>query len=262
MKTKKVIIFALIFGFLSAFSIFWYVQDLESQHSLPLQEVLTAKKEIPANTTLEDDMFEWQSIPEDYVHPDAVKDKSAISETVSRAELAQGEQLLTNKLITGENYEDGLAYLVEPGQRAVSISINRVIAVSNLVNPGDKIDVVATLNLNLSEDEDKEKSESVTLTTYVLQNLKVLALGSDKNPARADTEGDTSTLTLSVDPNDAPKLVLASERGSIRLLLRSPLDDTIVEVPPVEINDLLEESMIEKMTLIEEEGEIHVESEN
>ncbi len=266
MKTKKVIIFALIFGLLSAFSVFWYVQQLENQHSLPLVNVLTAKSEIPANTRVEPEMLEWQSIPEEYIHPSAVKDKSAITETVTRTELVPGEQLLMDKLITGENYEDVLSHLVEPGYRAVSIPINKVVAVSNLVSPGDKVDVIATLDLDLDlskpEDEDKDegKTESVTLTTYVLQNLKVLALGTHKDPAREVTEGDTSTLTLSVKPQEAPKLVLASERGSIRLLLRSPVDDSIAEVPPVEMKDLVEGKLVDKKTLIEKEGEALVEN--
>ena len=240
LKTKKVIIFALVFGLLSALSAFWYLQELEQQHSLPQERILIANREIPAHSTIEEDMLDWKEIPVDFVHPNALKDKAQVAGTVAKTSLVEGEQLLRDKLVTEDSYEDGLAYQVEPGYRAVSIAVSRVIAVSNLVKPGNKIDIVATLDLEVpGEGEEEQDSGSATLTTYVLQNLKVLATGQTLVPSQEGTEGDTSTMTLAVEASDAPKLVLASEKGSLRLLLRSPVDDAIIEVPPAEMKDLL-----------------------
>ncbi len=159
MKPKKVIIFALIFGLLSAGSIYWYVLQLEKQHSLPLGKVLVAKTEIPANSQIDSHMFEWEHIPEDYIHPRAVKEEGLVNGTITKTTLVQGEQLLLDKLVTGESSKDGLAYNIEPGYRAVSISITRVSAVSHLIKPGDNIDVVVTLPLDLSEGEEESESE-------------------------------------------------------------------------------------------------------
>ncbi|PKM83491.1 MAG: Flp pilus assembly protein CpaB, partial [Firmicutes bacterium HGW-Firmicutes-13] len=165
MKTKKVILFALIFGLLSAGSIYWYVLELEKQHNLPLGKVLVAKTEIPANSQIDSQMFECQHIPVDYIHPKAVKEEDLINGTITKTTLVQGEQLLADKLVTGEGSKDGLAYSIEPGYRAVSISITKVSAVSHLIKPGDNIDVVVTLPFDLSEGS--EKSQNEIITTYV-----------------------------------------------------------------------------------------------
>ncbi|MEW6193496.1 MAG: RcpC/CpaB family pilus assembly protein, partial [Bacillota bacterium] len=47
------------------------------------------------------------------------------------------------------------------------------------------------------------------------------------------------TVTLAVTPAQAQLLVLASERGTIRLVLRSPADESVIRVPPAKLLDLL-----------------------
>ncbi|HCF71997.1 MAG TPA: Flp pilus assembly protein CpaB, partial [Syntrophomonas sp.] len=48
------------------------------------------------------------------------------------------------------------------------------------------------------------------------------------------------TLTLAVSPDQARPLVLATERGEIRLLLRSPVDDSQYVLPPFRMNNFIQ----------------------
>ncbi|PKM81636.1 MAG: hypothetical protein CVU88_03815, partial [Firmicutes bacterium HGW-Firmicutes-13] len=101
---------------------------------------------------------------------------------------------------------------------------------------------------------------------YVLQNLKILAVGANLTPSAEGAESEASTLTLAIDPFEAPRLILAAERGSIRLLLRSPIDDTILEIPPAEMKDILSGSKARNQDILtgsatnNKEGEVHVEN--
>ena len=60
------------------------------------------------------------------------------------------------------------------------------------------------------------------------QNLKILAVGATMNKAGAE---EYTSVTLQVTPQEALEIsAVPSWGGSLRLLLRSPLDDEIVEL--------------------------------
>ena len=66
------------------------------------------------------------------------------------------------------------------------------------------------------------------LSETVVQNVKVLAIdqsaSSDKNEPVV-----VRAVTLEVTPEDAEKLILAEQRGSIQLALRNPLDEKVTQ---------------------------------
>jgi pilus assembly protein CpaB len=98
--------------------------------------------------------------------------------------------------------------------RAVSVRVNDVVSVAGFVQPGSRVDVLATGNQGGGNDRQ---------TTTVLENVAVIAVG--KNLERNPT-GDTPSapvITLLVSPDDGQRLTLASE-GRIQLALRNPLD--------------------------------------
>jgi pilus assembly protein CpaB len=231
MKTNKLMLLsAIIFSLLAAYGVYWYMGDLEKKlDTTEYGKVIVPKETIPVNTRVTRSMFEYKEVPVAYIHPNAVMDPEEIDEAITKAMLVSGEQLLRDKLVAKDQPGDGLAYQIKQGHRALTIPINQVSGIAGLVKPGDSVDIIATINAPRSEND----KETVLIATYILQNILVVA--TDNNLQRKANEAgdlDRRTLTLEVKAQDAPKLVLASEEGSLRLLLRSPVDKDNVNVSP------------------------------
>ena len=128
--------------------------------------------------------------------------------------IAKGEFILPSKL-AAENAGAGLPSLIPPGMRAVSVRVNEVVAVAGFVTPGTRVDVVLTGNTPGVPD---------ALTTTVLENVEVLAAGQKLQRSAQGEPQSVPVITLLVSPEDAQKLIMASNEGRIQLSLRNPLD--------------------------------------
>jgi pilus assembly protein CpaB len=104
----------------------------------------------------------------------------------------------------------------------VTVALDPVIGVAGFPKPGNHVDVLATFT-----------TERGMVTRTVLQDVEILALGAEIQPASKDPNADKQseatqqpTATLAVLPAEAEKLILAEARGKLRLALRAVEDDT------------------------------------
>jgi len=238
MISKKLLVFAIILSLLTAGSVYYYLQNLEkSLNTTEYVNIFTASKDIPANTKITGEMFIKKQIPVEYAHNDSVIDIEKVKGKIIKVPLVAGEVILKSHL-AGEKGGDGLAYTVPVGKRAITISVSEVSAVANMVLPGDRVDIIVTLDME--EKKADQSKEKVTKNGFLLQKLEILAVGSRMERNSKVKAKEITTVTLAVSPEEAPRLALASERGTIRMLLRSPIDDEIKDLTPVRLQDLLE----------------------
>lgn len=126
------------------------------------------------------------------------------------------EPILTGK-VTGPGQRSGLATMLEPGKKAVTIRINDVVGVGGFVLPGDRVDIFATTDAKNAKT--KDGTEAQPYTDLLLQNVRVLAVDQTLDPKHtAPILG--RTVTVEVDLLDAQKITLASTIGSLSLILR------------------------------------------
>lgn len=128
--------------------------------------------------------------------------------------ISKGEFILPNKL-AGENGGSGLPSLIPPGMLAVPVRVNDVVSVGGFVVPGTRVDVLLTGNPAGSNEQQ---------TTTVLENVAVVANGSNLERNSNGEPQSSAVITLLVSPDDAQKLTLAQAQGKIQLALRNPLD--------------------------------------
>jgi pilus assembly protein CpaB len=125
------------------------------------------------------------------------------------------EPLVNNKLslLSGAG---GIPATIEPGHRAVSVQITDVSGVAGLIEPGAHVDVLFTRPGTMTE----------AITSTILQNVRVLAIGRFVEPGRAfDPKAPKNPVaTLILTPEETQKLELAKNQGRISLSLRNPLD--------------------------------------
>ena len=123
---------------------------------------------------------------------------------------------LTRPKLSAVTAAEGVSSTIEPGYRAVSVQITDVSGVAGLIQPGSRVDVLFT----------RTGSRTDAVTSTILQNVKVLAMGRTTQPgAAADPKAPRATVaTLVVTPEDTQKLELAKNHGKISLALRNPTD--------------------------------------
>jgi pilus assembly protein CpaB len=122
----------------------------------------------------------------------------------------------------------GLAPLIPPGMRAISVRVNDVVGVAGFVLPGMRVDVLVT---------GQASNQPETVTRTVLQNIGVLSAGQT---IQNDGKNAISTpvVTLLVTPEDAEALTLANIEGRIQLVLRNSSDLVLANPRGRQLNDL------------------------
>ena len=123
----------------------------------------------------------------------------------------------------------GLAPIIPPGMRAVSIRVNDVSGVAGFVLPGMHVDVLVT---------GRPASLNDTVTTTCLQNMLILSAGTAMQPDAKGQAIPAPTVTLLADPSQAEILTLANGEGRIQLVLRNGSDREVVKTPGKELSEL------------------------
>ena len=195
----------------------WLIAQSASSDTGPsTAAVMTAAIDIPLGTKIEPRHVAAIQMLADTAPDGAFKDVAAIEGKIALTEMVKGEILLAARF-ADQGAGSTLAAVVGDNMRAVSVRVNDVVGVGGFLLPGNRVDVVAAY-----------RDRQDTLSETVVQNVKVLAV--DQSAANDKNEPVVvRAVTLEVTPEDAEKLILAEQRGSIQLALRNPLDDTITE---------------------------------
>jgi pilus assembly protein CpaB len=142
---------------------------------------------------------------------------SAVEGVVNRGVIAQvlANEPVTESKLAPVNGGAGLPPTIPQGMRAISVRVNDVVGVAGFVIPGTHVDVLLTM---------KQGNDNVT--RVVVSNVQVLTAGTryDQDKSKNGEPIPSSVVTLLLTPEDAARVVLAGNDGSIMLALRNPLD--------------------------------------
>ena len=236
LSNKKIIFLAVIFGLSTALAVNFYLTNLKEElNNVKKGQVVMAKVTIPAKTALQAEMLEIGLIPQEFIHPNAVTNlKDAIGK-ITIGEILPREQIIASRIVGNKDVGKGLSYVVPKGLRAISVGVNPVTAVSNLLQPGDRVDVVGLMQIEAAPigvtPGGTAQNKTIPIAKVILQDIQILAVDqrldlTGKLPDSKDKDTqENKTVTLAVKPEDAEKIVLVTERGIIRLILRSPIED-------------------------------------
>lgn len=230
---KKYWIIAVICGLLAAALFYQYMQIIKTRYQPDdLVAVVKATVPISKDTIILDEHVKVIKTPAKYIHPKAIGEKADVVGKIAITDIAVDEEILPHKLADKNTTNgEGLAYSIPASKRAVSIPIDSVSGVAGYIEVGNHVDIIATLDLKVVE-----TGEELTFSVVTLQNIEVLAVG---NKAEVGKEAGAKTLTLAVSLSDARPLVLASERGSLRLLLRPAVDKSTESLAPYGLGNFL-----------------------
>jgi pilus assembly protein CpaB len=124
----------------------------------------------------------------------------------------RGEPILRSK-ITGPGQRALLSSLLDEGKRAVTLRVDDVRGVAGFILPGDFVDVVL-----IAEDGPPRREN---YSEILLQHLKVLAVDQLASE-RQEQPTVAKAVTIEATPDQAQKLLLATNIGKLSLILRRP----------------------------------------
>jgi pilus assembly protein CpaB len=226
------LILAIFLGLAAAAVVFLYLnqQSAANVTTRSTRPVVVAATDQPFGTKLERNMLKVVNYPKDSVPANAYSSLDSVVGQTTKIFLASKEPVLSTKLST---IGGGLSMMVRPNMRASSVTVNLVSSVSGFVVPGDKVDVLVTI--------DQTSQQQIATTKTILQNIEVLAAGvkTEQRDQENKPNTDLQTITLLVDPPAAERMALAMHEGKIHLTLRNPEDADTTKVASLDTRELL-----------------------
>jgi pilus assembly protein CpaB len=259
---------------------------LPTSTAVPTTPVLIAKRDIAAGTQLTEDLLEVRDIPTELRNNRALSSEDQAVGKMAAVALVQGEQIVDTRVTDSPvAVNNTFAGTVPVGKRAISVVFDEVIGAGALVQPGDHVDVLAFFELDVKDFTIKSAEPTETtdntntsdknepdykqyVSTYIVQNVEVLAVSQAVTPDELGVDTSTTlptptpvgtseateealpvarpeakSVTLAVTPEEAQRLLLATqtvknENGSLRLAMRAPGDTTTVNLDAAQLGTI------------------------
>jgi pilus assembly protein CpaB len=128
--------------------------------------------------------------------------------------------ILTNESLAAPGSSFGLPQKIPDGMRAVAIKTDEVADLGGFVFPGSRVDLLLTLGGG----SPGGGGGGDTRTIVVLEDVVVLATGKQMEAAPSDKPSPVSVISLLVSADDARKVALAQQQGSLHLTMRNTAD--------------------------------------
>ncbi|MGH9039800.1 MAG: Flp pilus assembly protein CpaB [Acidimicrobiia bacterium] len=254
MSSRRVLILvaAVALAAITALATFNYVSSADERAfgDAELIEVFMVTKDIqkgfPGERALDEGYIDKAPIPKKFAPAKAVINAQTLRGKVALAPLAAGLPVVDGGFVEPRLANESFAQRIDTGMQAVTLSMSDVQGVARLVVPGDKVNMMVTLD----PEAEAAAAAAKKTTQYVLQGIEVLAVGNatellpGEQPAAVEGQEagqvpvtDSGLITFSVPGIDAERLVHASLSGTVHLTLVPP-DFTPAPVPPVNRDNL------------------------
>jgi pilus assembly protein CpaB len=204
-----------------------FASNAAARNNSNFRDVVVVATDLTFGTKLDRAMLRTARYPKEAVPVGAYASVDSVVGQTTKIFMSAREPVTALKL---SSRGGGLSMLVRPSMRAASLEVNQVSGVSGFVLPGDRVDVLVTVDSrSLTED---------AITRTVLQNVEVLAAGQ-KTEQQDNKPITVQSVTLLVDPAGAEALALSQHEGEIHLVLRNPEDQDTLKVASLSTRQML-----------------------
>lgn len=190
--------------------------------------VVVATREIPEGAGIDRLAVAVEQWPEGTVPLGAYGSIDSVSGRVARVPIFPGEAVVPGRLAP-EGTGPGLELKIPPGQRAMAVRIDDVAGIAGLIQPNSRVDVIVTL---------RGGSERQVAKVF-MENMRVLSVGTEMQRDASGRPRQATTVSLSVTPDQAERLAVAMNEGTIQLALRGYGDPDEVRTAGATSSDVL-----------------------
>lgn len=142
--------------------------------------------------------------------------------------MMKGEPILASK-VSGFGGRASMSTLIPEGKRAYAIRVNAVTGVAGFLLPGDRVDILLTRKVGSNANH--------KVTDVILQNIAVRGVDQISDEDRNKPQV-ARTVTVEVTPDEAQKLALAMQVGTLTLALRNMQSGDLTRSRTIGIADL------------------------
>ena len=217
---------AIIIALIASLMIYSYLQKKSKGQEVIVetQPVAVAVVDLPWGITLTKDMIKKVDFLKRSLTGDFFADLDSLVGRVLIYPVKANEPILESRLAPTNVKIGGVGAVISPKKRAVAVKVDKVVGVSGFIQTGSRVDVLITLSTGKA---------FTPITKTILENLLVLASGSDTKEKKGFEEraSNTEVITLEVTPEEAEKLAMAAAEGKIQLALRNFNDTENVRTP-------------------------------
>src|SRR5690349_16720004 len=200
-----------------------------SRAEVATRPVVVANRDIPEGVTIDRIALSTAQWPMQAVPVGAFSSIDSVAGRVARVAVFNGEPIVPGRLApVGSG--PGLEIKIPPGQRAMAVRINDVAGISGLLQPNSRVDVLVTI---------RDDNSSRQVAKLFMSNMLVLSVGTE---VQRDNQGkpiNATTVTLAVTPDEAERLAIAMNSGTLQLVLRGYGDPDSVRTKGANSNDVL-----------------------
>ena len=199
-------------------------------------EVLVARRQLHQGEVLGPETLAVRTLPRNLLPGGALPPSriDALQGLKLQWPVQAGEPVLSSAVFAAES--KGLSSRLRSGGRAMTIAVDETNAISGLLQPGDRIDLLLswrpTSVAGVAQPE---------ITRSVMQDVVVIATGRHaKASITEDGAGRSfSAITVEVDPDQAQRLVVAQRSGRLTAVLRHPQDREAIDERALDVHDLM-----------------------
>jgi len=193
--------------------------------------VAVAAADLPWGTKIKPEMIKTISYLQESIPSGHFSKAGDLKDRILIAPLKANDPITEHRLAPNSVETGGVAAVLKPGSRAIAVKGDKVIGISGFINPGNRVDVLVTV-------KDPKKKEEKTKT--ILENIQVLATGTQIQENEKGEPSPVDVYTLEVTPEEAEKLALAAAEGRLQLALRSVIDSDDVLTEGITVTQLLD----------------------
>jgi Flp pilus assembly protein CpaB len=212
---------AIVLALVAGIGVYLYASsaDERAAENAGFVDALVANSDIAKGTTgeevLQAGLVKREKVARSSLPPSIVTDPNQLVGKVTSANV-NNKQFITTFTFVSAGDGVGGAFATAIGNKglvAVSVNVDAERGVANQITPGDHVDIATST----------DDGRGGTTTTYLLQNVKVLAVGPSTALQTTPTAADGSAqqpglLTFEVSPDDALR-VIAANAGSSKIYL-------------------------------------------
>jgi pilus assembly protein CpaB len=232
-RTLVVVVVAVLTASVASFGMYRAIQrlgvrEVEVAHT----QVVVAAETVTMGTRLNEKQLKVVDWPSRNPIEGAFSDPKKLVDRGVIVPIVKNEPITDSKIASLEAGA-GLPPVIPEGMRAISVKVNEVVGVAGFVVPGVLVDVLVTVRRTDANDE--------PMTRTVVSKVEVLTAGTrfDQEKSKDGEPIRTSVVTLSVLPEDAERIALASNEGKITLALRNPLDVKATDTRGIKLAGLM-----------------------
>lgn len=239
-RRTVILVAAVVIAAVAAVAAYSYLNGVQRRayNNATLVKVFVVKKDVkkgqPGEQAIDGGFVGSSEMPQKFRPGNALTDLNAIRGKVALTNLSANQVLVDGQFVDPKVATVSFAQRIPAGQVAVTVQVDQVRGVANLVVPGDKVNIM-TLNPDAH---------------VLFQNVNVLAVGTTPAPqagenapaqsqANAQQQQNSGLITFAVPPAAAEKIALAASGGGTGLYLTLvPPDNQPVAVPALRTADL------------------------